>query len=321
MPQIVKSIIGWGALVKNESSYAAGTSLSTATDGVQGVEPPVADIVYATSGERAAPPSQFGTLQYASPTGETIEGQITVEGRGLGSAYDSASKPPNIHSLLEGAGFTGSYASSTWTYTPVAAGTKAQSLGMEIYTRGEKFPVSGAFCDLSISTDGGTPLKFAFPFNGLPGTPSDVSLPSITYNTTLPPKAENISFTWNDITDLVIRSWNLDYNREIAPRMDLAGASGSAGFAYGRRAPVMSMTVEQTELSTWNPYDDIKVKTTSAFSLQIGSVQYNRYTVTGSAQLIGVTKAEDGPTATWDLEFALVYPDGTTDADLFFIFN
>lgn len=321
MSQIVKSIIGWGALVKNESSYAGGVSMSLATDGVQGVEPPTADIVYSTDGARAAPPSQFGSLQYASPTGETVEGIITVEGRGLGSAYSTSSRPPNIHYLLEGAGFTGSFASSAWTYVPVQAGTEAQSIGISMYTRSELLPISGAFCNMSINTDGGTPLKFAFPFNGLPGTTTDETLPAITYNSTLPPKAENVAFSWGSVSGLVIRSWNLEYNREISPRLDLAGVSGSAGFAYGRRAPTMTMQVESTALTTWDPYEAVKDKTTSAFSLQIGSVQYNKYTITGSAQILSVAPAEDGPTAMWDVEFVLVYPDGTTAPDLFFIFD
>lgn len=321
MSTVAKSIIGFGALVATESAYGGGASLSTSTDGVQGAEPPTMDIEYSYSGERPSPPNTFGTLQFAQPTGETATGEIMVEGRGFGSAYSLSDTPPNLHALLLGAGFSGSLSGSTWRYDPTPAGSTPSSVAMEFYTRGEVYRVSGSYCDLSIETDGGAPPMFNFTFNGLPDEPEDASLPSITYSSVQPPKAENIGLTYGSVTDMIVRSFAINLNREITPRVDLNATSGSAGFATGRRAPELTMTVEALPLSTFDPYNEMKLKQTRPFEMTIGSEQYNRYTISGSAQVTAVAKGEDGPVATWDLTMNLVLEDGSESGDIFFIFD
>lgn len=318
---VAKSVIGFGLLAKTEATYCGGAALTTGSDGVQGAAPPTMDIEYSYDGTRPAPPNTFGTIQYASPTGETCTGEVMIEGKGLGSAYDANNPPPNIHPFLEAAGFTGSYASNAWTYLPVAAGTQPRSLAMRMYTRGEVYSISGSYCDMSVETDGGAPPIFTFTFNGLPAVPQDGTLPTITYNSTQPPKAENIGLTWGSVTDLIVRSFSLNLNREVSPRADLNATSGSAGFATGRRAPEITMTVEAPALSSFNPYSEMKLKTSRNFGVTFGSVQYNKYTISGSGQITSVAKSEDGPVATFDLTMALVLPDGAETSDIFFIFD
>lgn len=322
MSTVAKTIIGFGAVVGREDSYGAGADLDTSvTHSVQGAAPPSFDIEYSYDGTRPAPPSTYGTIQYASPTGETATGEIVVEGRGLGEAYSTASTPPNLFYLLEAAGFTGSYDSNAWTFTPVEAGTTPRSVAMKIWTRGERYDISGSYANLSIASEDGSPPQFTFPFNGLPAEPVDETLPTITYNSTQPPKAEDIGLTYGAVTDLIVRSFNIDLNREISPRLDQNASSGSAGFAVGRREPELSMTVEALPLSTFDPYAEMKSKETKNFEMTVGKTQYNRYTISGSAQVTGVAKGEDGPVATWDLTMAIVLEDGSTADDLLFIFD
>jgi hypothetical protein len=316
-----RSIIGFGALVGTEASYGAGASLSASSDGAQGVEPPVMDISYVYEGERPTPPGTAGRQALASPTGEHCEGTITVEMKGRGAPYGPTNTPPNLHSLLQAAGFTATYASASWTYSPTPIGTAPASTALRVYTRQEMFSVSGAYCDLELATNDGAPMTAQFSYSGLPALPVSASLPVITYNDTLPPKTTDIGFEWGAVTSLVIRSLSLTLNREIAPRQDLNAADGHAGFAVGRREPTLSITVESTDLGTFDPYAEMKSKEVRDWTFTVGSVANNRFTVSGKGQIMGVTREADGPVATWNLEIALVTTDGFGNNDIQIVFD
>jgi len=319
-----RTIIGFGALVKKEQSYAAGATLSPTLDGVQGVEPPVMDIMYSYEGERPTPPGTAGRQAFASPTGETAEGAITTELRGVGAAYTTASVPPNVDSLLQAAGFTASFDSGEWTYTPEPIGQAPTSVAMKIFTRQQSFSVSGSFTDLELTTNDGAPMTAQFSFMGLPSIPTDETLPAITYNDTLPPKTTDIDFVWGSVSGsnaLKIRSLSIALNREIVNRQDLNAVSGSAGFAVGRREPSMALTIEAPASTVFNPHQEMKTKVVRDFSFEVGEVAGNKYEIGGKGQIIGVSRTEDGPVATFDLEIALVTTTGTGNDDLFIKFS
>lgn len=319
-----RTIIGFGALAKVEASYAAGATLSPTTDGVQGIEPPVMDIMYSYEGERPTPPGTAGRQAFASPTGETAEGTITTELRGLGTAYSSSTFPPNVHALLQGAGFSASFAGGEWTYTPAPINTCPESIAMKIYTRQQSFSVSGSFSNLELTTNDGAPMTAQFSFMGLPSIPVDDPLPAITYNDTLPPKTTDIDFVWGSVSGsnaLKIRSLSINLNREIVNRQDLNAVSGSAGFAVGRREPTMSLTIEAPASSVFNPHQEMKTKVVRDWSFEVGEVAGNTYEISGKGQIIGVSRTEDGPVATFDLEVALVTTGGTGNDDIKIVFK
>jgi len=317
-----KTIIGFGVLAKTEASYNAGASLSTSTDGVQATEPPVMNIVYSYDGARPTPPGTAGQQAFASPTGETCEGSIVTELRGLGSAYSTSSLVPNVDTLLQAAGFTSSISASGWLFTPDPVDACAKSAAFKVFSRQESYQVSGSFTNFEITTNAGAPATANFSFMGLPSIPTDEALPTITYNDTLPPKTSDINFVWDGITDLKVRSFSIALNREMTNRQDLNAVSGSAGFAVGRRAPTMTLTIESPDFNTqFNPHQQMKDKDIVDWSVQIGSVQYNRYKIGGKGQITGVTRGEDGSVATLDLEIALVTTTGAGNDDIYIYFD
>lgn len=316
-----KTIIGFGALVKSEASYNAGATLSTSTDGVQANEPPVMTIEYSYDGSRPTPPGTAGAQAYVAPTGETCNGTIAIELKGAGSAYSASVTPPNAHALLLSAGFSGSLSGSAWQYVPTPVGTDSTSVAMKIYSREESFEVSGSYSNLEVASADGGPAVATFSFMGLPSIPTDEALPAITYSSVLPPKASDLGFVWGAISDLKIRSFSLNLNREMSPRQNLNAASGSAGFAVGRRAPTMTITIEEPEFATFNPHNDMKDKTVRDWSFTVGSVANNKYTISGKGQIVGVSKTEDGPVATMDLEVALVTSTAVANDDIKIVFN
>jgi hypothetical protein len=85
-------------------------------------------------------------------------------------------------------------------------------------------------------------------------------------------------------TNAIVRKWQIKAGREIAPRMN-QNAGGHAGFSIGRRTPQLEVTYETPSLvgspfhssAGIDPYQLFDLATPLAFSLQVGSVQYNRH--------------------------------------------
>lgn len=301
-----KTIIGFGALAAIEATYGAGGNPSPATDGIQGIEPPTMQVEYAYDGERPTPPGTAGRQALASPVGEHATGSVACEMRGAGVAYTSSITPPNIHPLLRASGFTATFDDGTWRYRPTPIDVAYDSATLRVYTRQERFDVRGMLCDYEITMEDGSPGTIRFDFDGLPVLPVDETIPAITYNSTLPPSCTDIQFQLGDVDNLVVRNLAIQGNREKAPRLDLNAVDGHAGFAAGRREPLLTATVEATPLATFDPHQLAKDKTVLPCSFVVGSQVGNRWGVNLNVQVMSVQRSEDGPVATWDLELAIV---------------
>src|ERR1035437_3562385 len=113
-----KSIIGIALLAKIEASYNSGGTLSTSTDGVQVATLPEFDLAYSFDGARPTPPGTSGGQLRTMPSGRTAKSKISIEAKGAGAAYTSASVPP-MHVFLRASGMSASIVSGTsYTYVP-----------------------------------------------------------------------------------------------------------------------------------------------------------------------------------------------------------
>lgn len=300
-----KSIIGLGLLAKVESSYSGSTTLSTAADGIQVAELPEFSIEYNYDGARSYAQGVAGTTRRVGGSGRFTNGTVKIEGKGLGATYTSTATPPNLHPFLLASGMSGSLLAGSWVYKPQDSGTPS-SLALEVYTRGEKRVIRGTYGSWKVGTDSPAPPVFEFGLQGLVGLPATSTLPSISYSgsAVVPPKAEGVVLSIGGTTGFKLRSFSFDMGREITPRLDLDADGGHAGFAPGRRAPKLTLTVEATALSTFDPYTAFANATQYAVSLTIGSVANNRYVLAlPQAQLADVKDSVDGNVATWDLVF------------------
>jgi hypothetical protein len=276
---------------------------------------------YANDGARSMPPGTTGYQRKVGASGRTGSTTFKAEPKGAGAAY-SSSVTPNIHKLLRAAGFDAAVTltggSEKWVYTFSPGPVGYASLVANLYARGELYPLQGIYSDFLIGADGPVVPIAEFAVQGLLGAISDsITPPSIAYPlaTVDPPKAANITFAYgNYAVNAIVRKWQIKAGREISPRMN-QNAGGHAGFSIGRRTPQLEVTYETPALvgspfhssAGIDPYQLFDLGTPLAFSLQVGSVQYDRHKWTGPAAQIMAppTLDADGPTALTTLTLQL----------------
>jgi hypothetical protein len=315
----------FGAMVKEEASYGVGATFSLAQDGVLLRGPATLARAFVSAGERGPSPSGMGLLKRAQPMGKTGTVALEVEYAGGGAAY-SASVKPNFHRLMRAAGYTATLdstgASESYTYAPETwDGTvppSFTSIAAELYARGEKVVLAGAYADLALSAEAGAMPIATFNLSGIPGDASDTALPAIVYPSVIPPKVETFSFQLGTYTAAKVRSVEFALNRTIAER-------SIYGYAVGRRAPTLTVTMEAPIFDTSSPWHTatelhpvklMEAATALSLSLTMGVTQYNRLTLNAPAAIItNVEESEEDPVALTTLTIELAQSDAQTGDD------
>lgn len=294
-----KLVTVFGLLGKVEASYAASTSLASATDGILLAAEAVGAISWVHKGEHAPAAWAGGVYLSAAPSGRAVKLPVKIEARGAGATYTTAVVPPDLHTLLRCSGHAATLAAAAYTYTPVSTGFDSGSFAA--YARGELFSINGAYADMSFAIDAGGFCVFDFTIDGLMSDPTDVTLPTITYNTTQPAKAESLAVAIGAWSAPTVKKLTFKKGFVVGPRLDMNQA-GHAGFACGRRKPELVITVEEPAIATFDPYAAWKAGTTEAISFTIGSAANNKMTFNAAqGQITDVKASAEGPVGTLDL--------------------
>ena len=310
-----KSVIGYGVLAQKEATYGTASAFNTTTHAVQVSELPTLTINYVNDGARPNSPSTAGAQPFVSPTGRFAEINLVMEARGSGSAYSSTSTtPPDVHALLQASGFSASYAAGAWTYQPEAVGNSDSSAAIKMFARGEQYIAVGTIGTFTLASDGASPAQYTFDMSGLvSGSVIDNSVASITYNTTIPPKTENIGLTLGSFSPIV-RGFTLTLGREINPRVNINQTDAHAGFASARRDMTFVTTIETPASASFDIYELQRNGTQFATSFTIGSTTGNRFTVSlPTCQIIGISNGEDGAVSTSELTIKPSSLNGAND--------
>lgn len=318
-----KNVVVIGLTGKIETTYNAGSSHSLAgPDSIKPAEFVNVAVEYAFDGARAISPGTFGTNRRVAPSGRTVNFTLPVEGKGRGTAYTSSSDTiPSMQNLLLACGLSGSMGANSWSFSPAPQNVTPVSLGLELFSKGERLQVSGAYASFVVGTDSAAPPLFEYAIQGTAELPTDFTFPSVVYeaDSVQPPNAEPIQLDVNlggSVTTLKVRSFNFDLQREISPRLDINASSGHAGFAVARRNPRLVVVVEEEALSTLNPESLWSVGTNGTVNMIIGSSAGNIWKLAlNQAQVVGVVPGEDGSAATWELTFDAYPSDSNTDDD------
>jgi hypothetical protein len=310
-----KSIIGYGVLAQKETTYATASAFSAVTHAVLATDLPTMKISYTYDGARPSAPSTAGTLPFLPPSGRYAETVIVTEARGSGSAYSAATTPPDVHNLLQSCGLTGSYSAGAWAYVPVSASAQGESTAIKLFARGEQYILVGGRSTFSLGSDGASAAKYTFNTSGImSGSVVDADVATITYNTTLPPKTENIGLTLGTFGSAIVRSFNLDYGRGLNPRVNINQTDAHAGYAGDRHDMKFNITIEAPASASFDVYELRRNATQFAATFTIGSVTGNKVTVSlPVCQIIDVTAGADGSVATNDLVIKPSSNYGTDD--------
>ena len=300
-----------------ESSYAAG-GVPVAADGILPMEIPEVELEHIHDGTRGRAPLG-GQMTRVAQSGLGASLNLVSHMYTPGVAY-SVTEFPSLDRLLRicGMGLTTDFTggSESYIYRPVMAVTALESLFMEVFNRGQQFDLRGVYGNFQVAADGPSIPVWTFELQGIGLTPTaDVVTPTDTVyvhtDDQKPQKAVSIGFNIGTYVEAVVRSYEFNLQRELTSRAD-DNSAGHAGFSPGDRDPRLTVVIEADNLGvlgagTINPYQLKEDGTEFALSLLHGVSgapgQYKRWKLDmAQAQIVGVTEADDGPTAAWELE-------------------
>ena len=305
MAQVDKTVVVFGCLATVETSYAVGTdTVVAATHGVQLADLPSFDPSFSYDGVRPVSPGNYAQGKRAAPTGKMLSTSVRMEGKGPGgTTYSASVVPPNIHDFILASGYDGAVSSGTWTYTPTPGPTGFDSLVLELYGRGEKWPATGCYAAMKITGENEGPAIFEFDVRGILGTRADSAVPSITYDTTVdPPTCDNITLTINSVADLVCRSFEFEDGASIDKPWVDQNAAGHGGFVRGRRSPVLRVTVENPDSSELDLVTLEEAGTAMAASIVVGATARNKFTLTLAQCVMRFSLNDEDPASLVDIE-------------------
>ena len=251
-----------------------------------------------------------GTLLGVSPAakrGRIVDMDIAVELRGAGAAY-SATVLPEMDPLFGACGLvrTDDFTVSAENVSYAQADTAHVSCTIYAYAAQKEYRITGCRGTFSWLLDAGVLNIFRFRMRGiLAVAPTEVTLPSITYDTVIPPPAVGLSFT--------VGSWSPDHvtaelRQEAAVQTLISGnaTDGIDEIAISRANPRFTLTARTVPIATYDPYADARAATLRAIDATLGSTQYNRVKLDiNNAYVMDPGPAVDQEFTAYDLEYLL----------------
>ncbi len=206
--------------------------------------------------------------------------QVTfdVELKGSGAAGTA----PEIGVLLRACGMAQTIVASTSvTYRP--ASTAHGSATIMYYSDGIRHVLTGCRGTVSFSLEAGSFGKASFTLTGHEATPTDVSLVTPTYDTTVPPPLINVPFSIGSYS-AVITTLSVDLSNTIATPSSISAANGYGEILITARDVNGSFNPDQVTVATKNYIGEWKAGTNGALTTGvIGSAAGNRYALSAPA--------------------------------------
>jgi len=269
-------------LAKVETTYNTDAAPAANTDAVL-----VENLNWSFEGarmhERKPIRSSIGKLQQVF--GGTLRSvSFDVELKGPGAAY-SASVVPEIGVLLRGCGMAETIdttaGSETVTYQP--ASQNHDSLTLYYYQDGQLVILTGCRGNVQFSLEGGAPAKASFTFTGHSNAPTDVALPSPSYDSTVPAPFIGAAFDVGGYP-AVISKLDFDMGNTIATPPDVNSADGFGAVQITARDVNGSFDPEHQLVATKAFENEWRTGASMALTTgTIGSTQYNRFAISKPA--------------------------------------
>jgi hypothetical protein len=261
-------------LAKVEATYNVDPVPVAATDAVL-VENPSWGFDSARRHERM--PAKVSLAPLKSLYGGSLMAMsFDVEVKGSGTI----DTPPELGVLLRGCGFAETITGATSVgYKP--ASSLHKSITIYYFEDGIRRVLTGARGNCTFSGEVGMPAKFSFNFTGHYSDPTDVVLPTPTYDTTVPQVLLGMSSFLVDGFAAVVSKLTFDMGNEVAKPGTIIAADGFGEIRISRRNVTGSMDPEQTLVATYNWVNKWKTVATGALTTgTLGSVAGNRFLLT-----------------------------------------
>lgn len=264
-------------LAKTETTYGTDPTPTALADAML-VQAGSSLSVNATETERDAVRATMSPLGHIV-SGKTVNLSISWECRGSGTAGTA----PEVDALLTACGLNAAtVADTSVTYTPDSDAANHDACTIYWYEDGLMHKALGCRGTASISMPVNGVPTISFEMQGLYADPADVSLPSPTLSSVVPPVCVGAGMTIGSYTPIAT-SFELQIGNSVETRNDINAADGVAGFMITDRKPTGSIDPEAALLATLDPWTAWKNGTTAAISGAAGGTAGNIMTLSVSA--------------------------------------
>lgn len=265
-------------LAKIESVYNTDPTPVANTDAILVEEPNWAH-EGARMVERPARRQTMGMLQQVYG-GSLKQVSFAVELKGPGTAY-SASNRPEIDPLLRACGFAATVdatgGSETVTYDP--ASSSHESVTIYYYQDGTVHKLTGCRGNVAFALEAGGVVKANFTLTGHSVAATDVSLPTPTNDSTVPPVFIGATFTVQSYA-AVINALNFDMANQVIMPPNANASDGYGEIQIVGRDVNGSFDPEHTLVATHDWEGKWRSGATGTLVTgTIGSTQYNRFDI------------------------------------------
>lgn len=281
-------------------------------------------LTYGAEQENYRPDLQNGLIDDAAPIAPaakfcelSMKGQI----RGLGATY-TTSTVPEIHALLQGAGFLPAFAASQWTYDTASTSLKTLTAYCQHGANDGTFVrhalLAGRCSVIGFRFPAGAPAEWSAVVRGIYVAPSDVTDIVPTYQTAVPPVfAGANSWTYNSIAP-VVRMANVTVPTPLRARLSGNATDALAGYQQTQRSPAFDVDFEAQKVADLSAFADWVGATPRALLVSLGSAANNKFSITADkAVLKPLTYKDDSGLWLYGASGTL-HPEGTNRVKLTF---
>lgn len=177
--------------------------------------------------------------------------------------------------------------------------------------------LSGCAADLEISAEFGKPVNVQASVSGVWIAPTDASVPTVSHNATLPPRAAAASLSLHGSATLLVPRWSIRLGNVVTVRADLNVAAGVRCYAVTDRDPVLQIELEQELVATHDAWGRMLAGTEAAFACTIGSSAGNTIALAApKVQYRSVEEIDLGGVAGWRITCGLNTNNGDDELSL-----
>lgn len=257
--------------------------------------------------QRGAIRSSFGELQHIyGGMLEALSFECEVKGSG------AAGTAPEIGPFLKACGMQETVVASTSvTYAPTSSSIGSSTIHYYKAGAGANTQVRhvllGCRGNVEFVYQAGDILIARFSFIGRRANPTDQTLPTPTYDTTVPLAIRGLSTTVGGVSGLTIQNYSLNMNNQIVVPDSVNDSEGFGEITIAGRDPTMELNRHHELVATIAPWADMVAGTSRAFvSGTLGSTAGNRIALTaGQMHYRGITVGEDNGMRTEAYSFGL----------------
>lgn len=271
---------------------------------------------------RGAIRTSLGELQHIyGGSLEAISFECEVKGSG------TAGTPPEIDALLRACGLkVANVPATSDTYSPTS--TTLESCTIHYYEAAAgansqvRHILTGCRGNLELVYTAGDILLARFTMVGKRSTPTDQTLPTPTYDSTVPVAVKGLSTTIGGVANLVIQNYTLNLNNEIIVPDNLNDTEGFGQILIAGRDPTLDITRHNELVATIAPWADIIAGTARAFvSGTLGGTAGNRIALAaGQMHYRNIAQVDDSGVRGATYSFGL-HETGTVDTEFTLAFT